>query len=217
MTVRVSPDEIPPSPNLSFEFPLWSTGLSYVAGIDEAGRGAWAGPVAAAAVILPPIQEVMKSLTGVRDSKEMTPEARETWSKEIRGVALAWGTGFASNVEIDAIGIVPATRLAVARALEKLHQAPQHLLIDYLQLPEVNLPQTAIVKGDARSLSIACASVLAKTGRDALLRELDETYPGYGFAHHKGYGTAQHQAAIRELGPTPIHRLSFAPLRLMEE
>lgn len=216
MIARISLVEIPPSPNLDFELPLWSSGAAYVAGVDEAGRGAWAGPVSAGAVILPPIPEIAARLPGVRDSKEMTPEQREAWAVEIRRLAIAWGTGFASNEEIDTIGIVPATCLAAMRALAQLPQSPQHLLIDYLRLANVDLPQTALVKGDARSLSIACASVLAKTARDALLVELDRKYPGYGFARHKGYGTRQHQAALRALGPTPIHRASFAPLRLLE-
>ena len=217
MTLKIRLGEVPPCPNLDFELPLWGAGVGSVAGIDEAGRGAWAGPVAAAAVILPPRAEIATQLSGVRDSKEMTSEAREAWAIEIRALALAWGTGFASNQEIDALGIVPATRLAVARALEVLTQPPQHLLVDFIELPEVDLPQTAIVKGDACSLSIACASVLAKTARDAQLRRLEDEYPGYGFARHKGYGTRQHQAAIQVLGPTPIHRFSFSPIKTIDE
>jgi ribonuclease HII len=118
--------------------------------------------------------------------------------------------GFARAEEIDQMGIVPATRLAAWRALESLSHPPTHLLLDYLFLTEVTIPQTALIKGDCRSLSIAAASVLAKTSRDALMRELDLTYPGYGFAAHKGYGTRAHREALQRLGPSPVHRLSFA-------
>ncbi len=203
---------LPPEPDLAFEMNLWRAGILAVAGIDEAGRGALAGPVAAAAVILPqniPIQEL---LYGVRDSKQMTPLERENARKRILEYATSWGVGYATPGEIDQIGIVPATRLAASRALEKLAQFPDHLLLDYLFLPEVALPQTALIKGDCRSLSIAAASVLAKTSRDAFLVNLDQTYPGYGFAAHKGYGTLAHRDALKRLGPCPVHRLSFTLL-----
>lgn len=213
MARRYDPAEIPLSPDLRFEQALWSSGLHRVGGIDEAGRGAWAGPVAAAVVILPVDLDLPGRLSGVRDSKQMTPAQRAFWAVQIREVALDWGTGLASNQEIDAIGIVPATCLAARRALENLRRPPEHLLIDYLLLPEVPLPQVPIVKGDARSLTIAAASVLAKTTRDALLVALDAQYPGYGFAQHKGYGTRAHQQALARLGPTPVHRLSFAPVK----
>ena len=203
-----------PSPDLSFELSLWQRGLTAVAGLDEAGRGAWAGPVAAAAVVLPPEPGIAERLCGVRDSKQMTPLARRRWAGIVRENAVAWGVGFASNLEIDNLGILLATRLAMQRALEGCAAAgPAHLLIDALRLPGIPLPQTALIKGDARVLSIAAASVLAKTARDALLEELDSVYPGYGFARHKGYGTAAHQAALESLGPCLIHRFSFAPVR----
>jgi ribonuclease HII len=198
---------------LSFEKALWDAGIEHIAGIDEAGRGALAGPVAAAAVILPDDPNVKRTLDGVRDSKQMTPRQREHWAEILRETALAWGVGFASHAEIDAIGIIPATRLAAQRALESLKGTPEHLLIDALLLPEVSHPQTALIKGDARSLSIASASVLAKVTRDALLKELDGDHPGYGFASNKGYGTAAHRAALLQWGPCSIHRRSFAPLR----
>lgn len=201
---------LPPEPDLSFELILWQAGLAAVAGIDEAGRGALAGPVAAAAVILPPLPGVVRLLKGVRDSKQMTPREREAARERIIQYAISWGVGFAGPEEIDQMGILPATRLAICRALESLSPPPAHLLLDYLFLPEVTLPQTALTKGDCRSLSIAAASVLAKTSRDALLRELDLTYPGYGFAAHKGYGTQAHRDALQRLGPSPVHRLSFA-------
>jgi ribonuclease HII len=200
-------------PDLSFETELWANGRRHIAGIDEAGRGALAGPVAAAALILPQLLNIKAKLSGVRDSKQMTPNQRENWVRVLRAIALAWGVGFASHEEIDALGILPATRLAARRALESLAVRPDHLLLDYLKLADVDLPQTSLVKGDCRSLSIAGASILAKTARDALMRELDGQYPGYGFATHKGYGTAAHLGALARLGPCPEHRLSFAPLR----
>lgn len=205
--------EIPAAPNLCFETGLWRRGILYVAGLDEAGRGAWAGPVSAGAVILPAQPEIAARLSQVRDSKQMTPAERAFWAEEIKTWALAWGVGFAANVEIDQSGIVPATRLAMLRALQNLGIPAQHLLIDALRLPDVDLPQTPLIKGDARSLSIAAASVLAKTSRDALMIQLDTPYPDYGFARHKGYGTALHWAALRRMGPCVEHRFSFAPVK----
>ena len=200
---------LPPEPDLSFELELWQAGLMGVAGIDEAGRGALAGPVAAAAVILPQTMEVIGLLKGVRDSKQMTPKHREIAREWILQYAAAWGVGFATPEEIDQLGIVPATQLAAWRALGQLLPYPDHLLLDYLFLPDVSIPQTALIKGDCRSLSIAAASILAKTSRDALMRELDLTYPSYGFAAHKGYGTLAHRGALLRLGPSQVHRLSF--------
>jgi len=204
---------IPPSPDFLFETELWLSGICRVAGVDEAGRGALAGPVCAAAVIFPPDPTLAAKLEGVRDSKEMTPEQRQIWVERLPGLALAWGVGFASHLEIDALGIVPATRLAMQRALGALPLPPQHLLVDFLPLPESNLPQTSLIKGDARSLSIAAASIFAKTARDALLIKLEGEHPGYGLAAHKGYATAAHCAALQRLGPSPIHRRSFQPVR----
>ncbi len=201
---------LPPVPDLSFEMLLWQAGLTAVAGIDEAGRGALAGPVAAGVVVLPPCAGVTESLKGVRDSKQMTPAERQAARELVVRHALAWAVGYATSAEIDGLGIVPATRLAAWRALDGLSLAPVHLLLDYLFLPDISLPQTALIKGDCRSLSIAAASVLAKTARDALLKELDQVYPGYGFARHKGYGTQAHREALQSLGPSPVHRLSFA-------
>jgi len=205
--------DLPKFPTLDFEQFLWNDGFARIAGIDEAGRGAWAGPVCAAAVILPPNPSLTRTLNQVRDSKLMTPLARETWAPHIKEAALAWGVGFASAEEIDALGIVRATKLAATRALDSLspnHLIPDYLLTDYLLFPEIDLPQTALVKGDRRSLSVAAASVLAKTARDALMRELDRQYPDYNFARHKGYGTRIHRDAIRRLGVCAIHRKSFA-------
>lgn len=200
-------------PDTTFEQALWSGGVSLIAGVDEAGRGAWAGPVSAGAVILPQRADLAVCLSGVRDSKQMTVLQRARWAEKIRSLACAWGVGFSSSEEIDALGIVPATRLAMQRAIEQLAPAPQHLLVDAVRLPQIKLPQQALIKGDARVLSIAAASVLAKTARDALMIELDRSYPGYSLSRHKGYGTAIHRAAVQCLGPCAIHRRSFAPIR----
>jgi len=212
MPPLIRPESLPAQPHLRHEAALWANGALWVAGIDEAGRGALAGPVAAAAVILPQMVESALGLEGVRDSKQMTPAQRETWAVVIRQTAVACGVGLASSQEIDAQGIVPATRLAAIRALAALGVCPDCLLLDYLHLPQVDLPQVSLVKGDRRSLSIAAASVLAKTSRDAILVVLDEAYPGYGFEAHKGYGTQAHLEALRNLGPSPVHRRSFAPI-----
>ena len=201
------------TPDLQFELPLWKSGQSFVAGLDEAGRGAWAGPVSAGAVVLPVDPEIQKYLLGVRDSKQMTPRQREHWAVEVKHFALAWQVGFSTQEEIDAMGIVPATHLAMQRALTGLTVSPQHLLIDTLLLREEELPQTALVKGDSRSLSIAAASVLAKVARDVLMIEMEDVYPGYGFARHKGYGTGLHRVALDRLGPCQLHRRSFRPIR----
>ena len=200
-------------PDLCFEQNLWAVNVTLIAGIDEAGRGALAGPVTAAALILPPDPALLDRLAGVRDSKQLTPQARSYWSERLRLTAIAWGVGYASHMEIDSLGILPATRLAAQRAIDDLAQPPQHLLIDYLFLPDCPLPQTALIKGDARCLSIAGASILAKTARDAFMQHYEGIYPGYGFASHKGYCTQQHVQAIQRLGPCPLHRRSFAPLK----
>ena len=198
-----------PGPDLTFEKALWQAGISSVAGIDEAGRGALAGPVTAAAVILAANEKIDLRLEGVRDSKQMTPSQRHYWSGQIKEWAVTWGVGFASAEEIDQIGILPATYLAAERALEELKIAPDHLILDYLFLSECVLPQTSLVKGDQRSLSVAAASVLAKTTRDAFMIALNEQVPGYGFDRHKGYGTAFHCAALEKLGLSPAHRQTF--------
>lgn len=205
--------DIPPSPNLTFERELWINKKQWIAGLDEAGRGAWAGPVVAAVVIFPHIAALEQNLLGVRDSKQMTVHQREYWAEVIREHAQAWSVGSADHSEIDQLGILPATRLAMLRALRQLSESPDHLLIDALLLPNLDLPQTALIKGDQRSLSIAAASILAKTARDAMMRQEDDYYPVYGFCRHKGYGTRFHQQALAENGPCAIHRMSFRPLR----
>ena len=209
MPEKIDPSSLPGFPNLSIERSFWKKGLTRLGGVDEAGRGAWAGPVSAAIVILPAETMLEKALHGVRDSKQMTPAQRERWEPLIQQSCLAWGVGFASAAEIDEIGILPATRLAVWRALQILNIYPDHLITDYLKLPEILIPQTAYIKGDRRSLSIAAASVLAKTSRDTFMRQLDGDFPHYGFAQHKGYGTRQHQDAIHQHGLCAVHRRSF--------
>ena len=198
-------------PDTFFESGFWESGLFHVAGLDEAGRGALAGPVAVGAVILPNDETLLSgTLAGVRDSKQMTPLERESLAPRIKEIALTWSVAFASAEEIDSQGIVPATRLAALRALHGLSLSPQYLLTDFrLELPQLDISQTALVRGDALCLSIAAASVLAKTVRDELMRGLDSQYIGYGLGKHKGYGTQAHRSALKRLGISPIHRRSF--------
>lgn len=200
------------NPNTFFESRLWQSGLLHVAGLDEAGRGALAGPVAVGAVILPNRKALLsRTLAGVRDSKQMTPLERETLTPRIKEIALTWSVGFASAEEIDSQGIVCATRLAALRALNDLSIFPHYLLTDFrLELPQLDISQTALVKGDVLCLSIAAASVLAKTARDELMCELDGCYQGYGLGKHKGYGTQAHRSALERLGLSAIHRKSFS-------
>lgn len=200
------------NPTLEFEISLWTASVMHIAGIDEVGRGALAGPVVAGAVVLPPDPNIATFLQGVNDSKKLTAFQRQVWAEKLKRLVLAWGVGYAQANEVDLLGIVPATRLAVGRALQSLPFTPDHLLLDYLLLPDLNLPQTSLVKGDARSLSIAAASILAKTSRDSHMRKLDNLFPGYGFAKHKGYCTPQHLQALERNGPVNIHRLSFNPV-----
>lgn len=204
---------IPAAPDLSLENALWANGVAPIAGIDEAGRGAWAGPVTAAAVIFPPGYLPQNLLRLVRDSKQLRPAMRKLLEPLIKELALAWAVGFASNDEIDVYGILPATRLAMTRALETLSLVPGHLLIDALFLPEIPIVQTALVKGDQRSLSIAAASILAKTARDGWMEELSLSEPVYAFERNKGYGTRVHQQALHRFGPCTAHRFSFAPIK----
>jgi ribonuclease HII len=198
------------TPGLQLEQALWQAGIQYIGGIDEAGRGAWAGPIMAGAVVLPNAARIQLTLAGVRDSKLMTPRQRERWAQEIQAAALAWAVGMVSAAEIDQIGILPANRLAMRRAIEGLAIPPQHYLFDFIHWKDCPYPGERLVKGEMHSLSIAAASVLAKTARDAWMRQIDAQFPGYGFAQHKGYGTAAHRAAIHQLGLCPIHRKSFA-------
>lgn len=201
-------------PTLDLELALHAQGYRFVAGLDEAGRGAWAGPVVAAAVILPLDRcDLGEALAGVRDSKQLTPRARAGLCDAITRVALAVGVGVTAPRAIDRDGIVPATRRAMQRALAGLAVSPDYLVLDHVRLPDSTQPQTSLPKADAHHLSVAAASIIAKVTRDRLMTLLDGQFPGYGFAAHKGYGTEQHRAALAQLGPACIHRRSFAPLR----
>ena len=195
---------------LRFEQALWEAGTVHVAGVDEAGMSPLAGPVYAAAVIFAPGSR----LAEVDDSKRLDAKSRERLAVEIKATAVAWAVGTASVEEIDTINIYWAGLLAMQRAVEGLATSPQHLLIDARRLKDLPIPQERIVKGDQRSLSIAAASILAKTSRDAHMRELDRAYPGYGFAQHKGYPVKAHTAALERLGACKIHRTTFGPVRI---
>ena len=194
---------------LQFENALWDAGVLHVAGVDEAGMSPLAGPVAAAAVIFEPGSRI----PGVDDSKKLDAATRDKLAVEIKGRALAWSVAFAEVEEIDRVNIYWAGLLAMRRAVEALLPAPQHILIDARRLKELTTPQQAIVKGDSKSLTIAAASILAKTARDALMCKLDAEHPGYGFSKHKGYPVREHVAALERLGACPVHRRSFAPVR----
>ena len=208
---------IPSCPNLTYESILWQKGFTFVAGLDEAGRGALCGPIFAAAVILPAAHpDLEAALAGVRDSKQLSPRKREVLAITIQSIAVDYGIGVCSANEIDTLSIAKAGKLVFWRALQALHTPPQHLLLDYFTLPQSGLPQTALVKGDQRSLSIAAASILAKVARDELMRTLDGQFPGYGLAQNKGYGTSLHLRALRSLGLCPLHRRSFTH-RLLQE
>ncbi|GAB4572986.1 MAG: ribonuclease HII [Anaerolineae bacterium] len=201
---------------LEYEQELLAQGFKLIAGLDEAGRGAWAGPVAAAAVILPLDRpDLAEILAGVTDSKRLSPERRDELAPLIKEVALDWAVGRCTSKEIDELGIVAATKKAMARALRKLDLDPEHVLIDAINLDTDILPleqQTRIIKGDQKSLSIAAASILAKVTRDRFMVALDEQYPEYGFANHKGYGTKEHRAGLTTHGPCTAHRHTFKPV-----
>ena len=188
-----------------YEREAFADGVKLVCGVDEAGRGPLAGPVCAAAVILPP--ELV--IPGLNDSKKLTDKKRRELYDVITAEAVSYGIAFASEKEIDEINILQATFLAMARALEKLTPQPELALIDGNRARDFGLPVRTIVKGDSLSASIAAASILAKVTRDRLMEQYDETYPQYGFAVHKGYGTKRHYEALREFGPSPIHRMTF--------
>jgi len=194
---------------LNFERVLWKSGIQSVAGVDEAGIGPLAGPVAAAAVVFPPGTE----LAGIDDSKRLDAEQRRQLEGAIRRTAAAIGIGLADVSEIDRLNIYRAALLAMRRAIEALPLEPEHLLVDARVIPGVFIPQNSFYKGDGINFSIAAASIIAKTHRDRLMDELGQKYPGYGFAQHKGYGTPEHQKAIRRLGPCPAHRMSFPFIR----
>lgn len=191
---------------LDFEDQARSEGYRFIAGIDEVGRGCLAGPVVAAACILDPSRPLPK---GLNDSKKLTAAAREEIAEELKGSVIAYAVGEVDAAEIDAINILRATFKAMAIAVGELSPGPDFLLIDAVRLKEIDLPQRSIIKGDSVSASIAAASVLAKTFRDAAMREYDGRYPQYGFARHVGYGTREHLAALRSHGACPLHRTTF--------
>lgn len=197
-------------PTLDHEHRFQRAGHVHVAGIDEAGRGAWAGPVVAAAVILD--DDHTEQLNGVNDSKQLSPRQREVLYQLIIDNCRAFGVGHGTVEEIDSIGIVPATRLAMTRAIEALSPQPDALIIDAVRLPKVNLPQSVFFFADSISLSVAAASIIAKVTRDRLMVELGAQYPRYDFARHKGYGTRIHQVALQSIGPCEIHRKTFKPI-----
>ena len=185
---------------------LWSSGRSYIAGMDEVGRGPLAGPVVAAAVILPQDFDVL----GIDDSKKLSPKKREELFEVIKEKALAWAIGWVGPERIDEINILEATKEAMTQAVQGLSLQPDHVLIDgNFTVRALALPQTSIVKGDANSTSIAAASILAKVTRDRYMEEMDAVYPGYAFASNKGYGTKAHYDGLKAQGPTPIHRKTF--------
>lgn len=205
------------APTVEHELALGARGLAPVAGVDEVGRGCWAGPVVAAAVVLAPAAlDRPELLSGVDDSKRLSAAEREAAMGRIAALALGVGVGVVPAYLIDAYGIVPATRLAMLAAILQLPCRPEALLIDALPLPELSLPQEALIRGDGRCLSIAAASVVAKVTRDRLMRTADLAHPAYGFAAHKGYGTAAHQRALALHGPCELHRRSFGPLIALE-
>jgi ribonuclease HII len=200
-------------PTLEEEMALFAQGYSFIAGLDEAGRGCLAGPVVAAAVILPLDEETPTRFAGVQDSKQLTMPIREQLYDVIMQHAVAVGVGIGSVELIDECNILQATKHAMRAAIRQLSPAPHALLLDAVLLPDIPLPQRSIIKGDARCLSIAAASIIAKVTRDRLMLQLHKEYPAYGFDRHKGYPTEAHIAALQQHGVTPLHRRSFGPVR----
>lgn len=195
---------------LRFETDLWSSGVLMVAGVDEAGMSPLAGPVCAAAVVFEPGTRI----PGVDDSKKLDAASRERLAIEIKKVAVTWAVGWAEVHEIDTLNIYWAGILAMRRAVEGLARPPEHILLDARRIKDLSIPQQAIIRGDCKSLTIAAASIIAKTSRDAKMCELDSEHPGYGLKNHKGYPVREHLAALNKLGASPVHRRSFAPVRI---
>lgn len=194
-----------------YEKQAYNEGCQFIAGIDEVGRGPLAGPVAAAAVILPP----GFFLPGINDSKKISARLRTELVSDIKRQAVAWAVGFVFPPHLDKVNILNATREAMAAAVLELQVKPDLLLIDAVKIPDIHIRQQSIIKGDSLSISIACASILAKVERDESMQAYDGLYPGYGFARHKGYATREHMEALTRLGPSPIHRRSFEPIKTM--
>ncbi|WP_373104980.1 ribonuclease HII [Streptococcus parasanguinis] len=197
---------------LAYEKELYTQGIQLIAGVDEVGRGPLAGPVVAAAVILPKGSKI----PGLNDSKKIPKSKHKEIYEAVLQEAIAIGIGVKDNQVIDQVNIYEATKLAMMEAIGQLDPQPQHLLIDAMKL-DLSIPQTSIIKGDANSLSIAAASIVAKVTRDQMMEDLDQLYPGYNFAQNAGYGTANHLAGLHKLGVTPIHRRSFEPVKSMCE
>lgn len=204
---------LPDAPNFYFEKQQKAKGHQSIVGMDEAGRGPWAGPVTAGAIILPINNKTIQTLKQVRDSKQLSHKKRKFLFEIITQTALAWHVVHISSQEIDQIGIMPATKKAMKLAVEGLKINPDSLLIDAVKFPKWKIPQLSLIKGDQRSLSIAAASILAKVSRDRLMKEYALTYPNYGFAQHKGYGTKKHREALSAFGPCLIHRKTYKPIK----
>lgn len=194
-----------------YEYALYEQGVQLVAGTDEVGRGPLAGPVVAAAVILPPDFR----LAGIDDSKKLSAGKREALSDKIKEAAISWAVGMVFPPRLDRINILNATLEAMELAVIELTPVPEHVIVDAMRIPGLHIEQTALIKGDALSISVACASIVAKVERDRLMCSLDELYPGYGFARHKGYATRAHLEALFRQGPCPQHRVSFEPVKSM--
>lgn len=192
-----------------YESQLYGRGIKYIAGVDEAGRGPLAGPVVAAAVILPAHLKIY----GLDDSKKLSPAKRSELAKQIKERALGWGLGVGTVADIEVHNIHHASLLAMKRALEALNTAPEYVLADGFAIPGINTRQTAIKKGDSLSASIASASIIAKETRDSMMREYDKEFPHYGFSKHKGYPTSEHIKALKKWGPSPLHRRGYKPIR----
>ena len=202
-----------------FERALLHHGVKRIAGVDEAGRGPLAGPVVAAAVSFPAewiARGLPTELAGVNDSKQLTAVQREGFFEQLTSGGVQFGIARIDAETIDAINILQATHRAMNQAVAQLQPQPEHVLVDGLRVQSLRFPQSALVKGDARSFTIAAASIIAKVTRDRLMLEYDQRFPVYGLARHKGYGTTRHLAALAEHGPCPIHRRTFAPLKLAQ-
>lgn len=202
---------MPKYPNKSFEKKLWAEGFEVVAGVDEVGVGAWAGPLVAGACVV----TAKTRIKGIRDSKLVTPKKREKLIREIKAKAVAWGVGIIEVEEVDQLGLAEAKREVFRRAVAELDREVDFLLLDGQGWKDFNLPVEMISKGDQKVFSIACASILAKVTRDRMMIELGKEFPGYGFESHKGYGSKTHQEALGKLGVSPIHRRSYAPIKAL--
>jgi ribonuclease HII len=206
------------APTLELEHGLLAQGCTTVAGVDEVGRGSWAGPLVAAAVVLPLSNaRLLRRLAGARDSKKLAPETRLEIALIIAEVASAIGIGWATHHVVDSEGLTAANRSALLRAVARLSPQPDALVVDHFRLPECGLPQVCVPKADARSLSVACASIVAKVFRDRWMARCDSRFPGYDFSNHKGYGTPGHREALSTRGPSPLHRRSFEPIALLSQ